>query len=327
MMKKLLTMAAGVMMAATVTAQGQFPTEYVGFMGSSGFSYDVVGVWDEIVQGKPGQGLGLVGPGVKTLTTKIDAEGFELPDVIYDFYPNGLVKAVRQEGGVNPQSNKKWTYHYNKQWQLMNVVSADGKVVYKYNYDDKGRLVKCIYANYNSEETDYKYDEQGKLTQIVKDGRIVMDYNKDGQMLKLSYAGDESSEPLTNKYDAQGRWKGYTQIVLDGMDEEFYTKLDLTLNYTTGSLPTSMILRTGECDPRTKAYKGTPETYTGRCTYQYDSHKNWTMWKQAGGSPSWTLNRTILYYTDEEVKQAVEQMETARKPAREEKKQEDLWEF
>lgn len=326
-MKKLSILATGLLMAATASAQGQFPTEYSACMENYSFDYGIRGVWDEIVQGKPGQGLGLVAPGVKQLKTHLGVQDFELPDVVYEFYPNGLLKTQWEEGGHNPGSNKIWTYNYDKQWRLQNVVGKDGQVVYKYHYDDSGRLVKMVDMFGGNDEAIYSYDEQGLLKQIVMSGNETFDFNKDGMMVKKTYLQNPDIDPLVEKYDQQGRWKGYTQIVLDGMDEEFYTKLEMTVNYQNGPLPTSMTFRTGECNPNTKAYVGTPSTSVNRCTYQYDDHKNWITWKATGGYPTWTFTRTISYYTDEEVKQALVDMEAARKPDKENMEQEGLWEF
>ncbi|MBR0274910.1 MAG: hypothetical protein IJQ76_01690 [Prevotella sp.] len=326
-MKKLFTMAAGLLLAATASAQGQFPTEYSGCLQSFGFNTEICGVWDEIVQGKPGQGLGLMAPGAKMVKTHLDAQDFSLPDEVHEFYPNGLLKAKRQEGGVQPESNFSYTYHYDKQWRLQNVTDKDGKVVFKYYYDEQGRLIKTVSDRGTYNEYTYNYDQQGLLKQVNHDNRQYFDYDKNGNMVKMHEKVDWESYPNNLKYDQQGRWKGYSQIVLDGMDELFYTKVELTVNYLNGPLPTSMTFRTGECNPKTNAYKGKPETYTNRCTYQYDSHKNWTSWKATGGYPTWTITRTISYYTDEEVKEALSQMEQARKPAEKQEQKEDLWEF
>ena len=55
--------AAAFVLSGALSAQGQFPTEYTLCIGiGETTSNDIRGIWDEVVQGKPGQGSGLVAP-------------------------------------------------------------------------------------------------------------------------------------------------------------------------------------------------------------------------------------------------------------------------
>lgn len=74
-----------------------------------------------------------------------------------------------------------------------------------------------------------------------------------------------------------------------------------------------------EINPKTKKNIGAQYTNNYESTFTFDSKGNWTKWKvkKISGnrydSESFTITRTITYYTDEEVKKAVSELEQARK--------------
>ena len=90
-----------------------------------------------------------------------------------------------------------------------------------------------------------------------------------------------------------------------------------------------------ENNPKTKKNIGAQYTNNYESTFTFDSKGNWTKWKvkKISGnrydSESFTITRTITYYTDEEVKKAVSELEQARKGSttNNNQKKEDLWEF
>lgn len=326
MRKKLFILAASLLSAATLSAQGQFPTEYVSSVTdlSEGLGRFVnenyCGVWDEIVQGKPGQGLGLVAPGAKVVTTHYSYNYFSSSDDVHEFYPNGLLKT--KKSGEN-----YFTFNYDKQWRLKNVVNND-KVVRTYDYDTNGKLTKLTYyydGGYSNEFV-YKYDASGNLMQINKDDVLAIDIKGNNIVKSVhKYYGT----PSTFKYDAQNRWIGSTYInEFDEGDFPIYVKDEVKFTYPNSPFPTSMAVTTGCVNDETYAYEDKPETRAYQCMYTFDDHQNWTTWKATGTEP-WTITRTISYYTDEEVKQAITEMEAARKAPsqKKEEKEEELWSF
>ena len=90
-----------------------------------------------------------------------------------------------------------------------------------------------------------------------------------------------------------------------------------------------------EINPKTKKNIGAQYTNNYESTFTFDSKGNWTKWKvkKISGnrydSESFTITRTITYYTDEEVKKAVSELEQARKGSttNNNQKKEYLWEF
>jgi YD repeat-containing protein len=330
MKKTLFIMAAALFATVSASAQEQYPTEYMCTITAlsegtgSFFGNNYCDVWDEVVRGKPGQGLGLVAPGAKIVKSKIETDGWAPFDWEHEFYPNGLMKA--QKG-----PNNSYTYNYDKQWRLKNVIDKDNKVVRTYNYDANGKLTKTIcYDGDYSKDFIYKYDASGNLIQINRDDVFVIEV-KGNNIVKSTQQYYEDI-PATFKYDAQNRWIASTYITCyDQEDVVFWGKDELKLNYAEGTMPTSVTIAAGYISEETyPSFQEKPENKTYRCTYTYDDHKNWTTWKATGTeSTPWTITRTISYYTDEEVKQALAEMEAARKAPsqKKEEKEEELWSF
>jgi len=328
MKKTLFIVAAALFAAVSASAQGQYPTEYVSSItnlseGLGRFiNENYCGVWDEIVQGKPGQGLGLVASGAKTVKTHYDFGYFSSSEDIHEFYPNGLLKAKKS-------GEDSFAFNYDKQWRLKNVVkNNNNKVVRTYEYDTNGKLTKLTYYydGGHSNEFVYKYDASGNLMQINKDDVLAIDI-KGNNIVKSEHK--YYATPAIFKYDAQNRWIGSTYVSeFDEGDFPIYVKDEVKFTYPKSPFPTSMGVTTGCVNDETYAYEDKPETRTYQCMYAFDDHQNWTTWKATGTEP-WTITRTISYYTDEEVKQALAEMEAARKAPsqKKEEKKEDLWEF
>lgn len=325
MKKRALTFVATLLLTAGAAfAQGQYPTVYSNLLNDVAFPWNLNHVWDDVVNGKPGQGLGIVAPGVKKIVSTINlGEDYAGPNKWeHEFYPNGLMKS-------DDAINGKHTYNYDNQWRLQNVVGKDGQVDYKYSYNQQHQLVKCIYTFMNYEYV-YTYGSDGKLSKIEQVGSERYSF-KDNQLVKTEFISEYATQlPITYTYDPQGRWKGYTSIVEDGMDEVFTFKTQVTYNYTgTNPFPNSVTKSVVEYDPKRKRNIGKPQVTTFRCTYTFDSKGNWTSWKATGGYGAWEITRTITYYTDEEVKAATAELEQARKGTTQDNGQrnEDLWEF
>ena len=314
--------------STSVLPEAQFPTVYGVTLSAFGFNWmdKVCNVWDETVRGLPGQGMSLKAPGAKKVVSKYNDSG-NYGEIIIEceLYPNGLLKSKSES--CNGGDKSVYTYNYDKQWRLQNILYKDGSVWFKYHYDQQGRLVK---STHSGEAYTYSYNNAGQLVTI--NGTDAPTFTiKDNQIVSLKFIG-EYEFPFTFTYDAQGRWKSDTHIIADGMDELIYVRTQVTLNYGngTGTLPVSMTCKSGEYDPKRKVNIGTPyPTQTVRCTYTYDSKGNWTSWKATGGSNPWTITRTISYYSDQEVDTALGAMRDARKAAtdKDSKKQEGLWEF
>lgn len=326
MKKRAMTFLAAILLTAGAAyAQGQYPTVYSSMINDVAFPWTMNHVWDDVVNGKTGQGLGLVAPGVKKIVSTINlGEDYAGPNKWeHEFYPNGLIKS-------DDALNGKHTYNYDNQWRLQNIARNNGEVEYKYIYNQQQQLVKCLYDGGVSDEYEYTYGADGKLSKIVKVGSERYSF-KDNQLVKTEFISEYATQlPITYTYDPQGRWKGYTSIVEDGMDEVFTFKTQITLNYTgTNPFPTSVTKSIVEYDPKRKRNIGKPDVTTFRCTYTFDSKGNWTSWKATGGYGAWHITRTITYYTDEEVKAATAELEQARKGATQDngQKKEDLWEF
>lgn len=325
MKKRALTFVATILLTAgTAFAQGIFPTVYSTMLGDNAFPWTLTHIWDETVRGECGQGLGLVTPGAKKIVTTIKrGEDWGGP-VTWEFelYPNGLMKCDNAQNG-------KHTYNYDNQWRLQNVAWGD-KIAYKYVYNQKNQLIQCIASVGVSDEFTFTYGPDGKLSKIVKVGSERYSYKND-QLVKTEFISEYATQlPITYSYDPQGRWKGYTSIVEDGMDEVFTFKTQVTYNYTgTNPFPTSVTKSVVEYDPKRKRNIGKPQVTTYRCTYTFDSKGNWTSWKATGGYGAWEITRTITYYTDEEVKAATAELEQARKGTTQDngQRKEDLWEF
>lgn len=325
MKKRIIQLVAAVALStAGASAQGFYPTAYHIAINDMYEMLEIHETWSDVVKGKPGQGLGLVKPGVKKVTAKID-NGPDMPSAewTYELHPNGLIKSDDAQNG-------RHTYNYDKQWRLQSIVDKDGKVEKRYIYDDKGRLKKYIHDMIIHNEYDYDYDANGNLTTIKK-GKTMTITVKDSAIAQVQFFNDYDMEtwPTVFTYDQQGRWKMYSSIVADGMDEIEIVRTQYTWNYGTGNLPIGLTRRQGVYDPKKKQYAGKPEVTNIACTFTLDSKGNWTGWKLKGGYINLNITRTIEYYNDDEVKAAVAEMEAARQGKKQpkEEKKEELWEF
>lgn len=326
--RKLIIMVTLLLMAGSANAQGQFPIVYY-TLGDLGFEQGYDYIWDEIIKGEPGQCLGLIAPGAKKITSTIIKD--EYPDeptkLEHELYPNGLMKCSKQGSGFT------FTYNYDNQWRLQNIIRDQGNnniSTYKYMYEKQHRLAKCIYSGGVDDEYVYNYDNNDNLLKIVKNNYNSF-YFKNSQLTQIGENSSESS--LMFIYDENGRYKGYTKIMPD-YDECTY-KTQLTYTYSgTSPFPSSITKRWGEYSPSRKNYVGTSYSIKYQSTFTFDSKGNWTKWrvkKVAGNGidyDSYTITRTITYYTDEEVKTALAELEKARNGSlQNDQKKEDLWEY
>ena len=327
MKKRLMTLIATLLTAAgSVSAQGQFPSVYKeGYMKLFGdaridFFYNT---WGEIINGMSGQCLGLKAPGAKKICSTIISD--EDPEYVkkceHELHPNGLMKKA-VDGTTK-------TFNYDKQWRLQNIMIKqegwDRETIYKYVYDKNNRLAMRI----DESETIYKYDANNNLTEIMV-GEIGPFCFKNNKLTQLKQ-GDFS---LTLSYDQQGRWTGCVKICPEY--DETTSKEQVTFKYTGNDIfPSSITKRTGKYNPRTKKEIRTYSLINYQSTFTFDSKGNWTKWrvKRVSGKgydhESFTITRTITYYTDEEVKKAVSELEQARKGSTTNGNQENesLWEF
>ncbi len=330
MKKRLIALFVTLLLiVGSISAQGQFPSVYnEGYMGLDGgrvicfFQY----YWGEIVSGTPGQCLGLKAPGAKKIISTItrDSGDDDSPKKSeYELYPNGLMKCAKDVGVK--------VFNYDTQWRLQNIMNnqGNGELICKYVYDKNNRLVKCIEDGANGEYI-YKYEENNALAEMTNNVQRYF-FNNDKFIKEFEMEGDYF---LSLTYDQQGRWTGYVEISPD-YDECTY-KTQVIFNYKGNEVfPSSITKRYGEFDLQTKKNVGTQYTNTYQSTFIFDSKGNWTKWKvkKLSGnlydSNSFTITRTITYYTDDEVKKAVAELEQARKGsvANGKQEKEDLWEF
>lgn len=294
-----------------VSAQGQFPSVYYqGYMGLGGGNLHFFHhFWGNIINGMPEQCLGLKEPGAKTIICSINydtEDGYSPRKIEFELYPNGLMKCYKSE------STK--TFNYDNQWRLQNMIEDQGGniITYKYIYDKSNRLTKCIENGVVSLEYIYKYDTNNYLTEMIKDSEHF--YFKSNKLIKET----EADCSISLSYDQQGRWTGYINIAPD-YDEGTY-KTQVTFKYKGDEvLPSSITKSVVEINPKTKKNIGEQYTNNYESTFTFDSKGNWTKWKvkKISGnrydSESFTITRTITYYTDEEVKKAVSELEQARK--------------
>lgn len=365
MKKRLMTLIATLLTAAgSVSAQG-FPSVYA-IMYCSARDYGDGNfhelftpsqyLWGENINGMPGQSLGLKASGAKTIcsttTSHLEPELEEDKNKEeYELYPNGLMKCVKSSLAIiyyyderyNPNGKyvlRRWstrTFNYDKQWRLQNITEnqSDGKnSIYKYIYDKNNRLAKCIYNGEVTDEYIYKYDANNNLTEIISGIRHF--YFKNNKLMKETFKDEESSVnvPLSYdlSYDQQGRWTGLIHITPDDVDSY---KTWLTLNYRGNDVFPSSVTDCGSWyDPKTKREYGSVERRDHQSTFTFDSKGNWIKWEYDDVSgdlddDGCTITRTITYYTDEEVKKAVSELEQARKGSTTSGNQENesLWEF
>ena len=271
----------------------------------------------------PGQSLGLKAPGAKTIISTITRDsGYDDPPkkIEHELYPNGLMKCAKDVGVI--------TFNYDKQWKLQNIMNNQGndELFCKYIYDKNNRLIKCI----GSREYIYKYDANSNLTEMTSNvERFFFKNNKPVKRTEI-----EGDCILTLSYDQQGRWTGYIEILPEY--DESTSKTQVTFNYKGNEVfPSSITIRRGEYDPKTKKNIGTQYVENYQSTFTFDSKGNWTKWRvkivsgNLYNSNSFTITRTITYYTDDEVKKAVSELEQTRKgsAANGNQKEEELWEF
>ncbi len=321
MKKKLFLLVAVALSTAGASAQWSFPTAYQNMIPDVN-NFELHHIWSDMVMGKPSQGLGLLNPGAKKIVTKIESEVYDFTPVwTYELYPNGLTKS-------DDATNGKHTYNYDKQWRLQSITDKDGKVAFRYIYDADKRLKQCIYEGGIHEEYAYEYDSKGALTAIKKGQNTYT--IKDSCYVQYDFKDpDFETWPTKFVFDQKKRLKTFDSIVIDGMDEPIIVKTQITWNFGTGKFPTGITRRLGEFNPKKNIFIGKPEVKNCQYTFTYDSKGNWTSWKQTGGYPKFTITRTITYYTDEEVKAAVAEMEASRQAKKEpkEEKKEEMWEF
>ena len=317
MKKYLFCLAALLFSSSSIFAQANCPTYYANYMKDSGMSWMVKFIIGDIPQGNHPSALGFNAPGVKTISMKANDTDCPTCDikVIGEFYPNGLIKTLDGQ-----------TFNYDKQWRLQNIVDKEGKVAYKYFYNSKG-LLERVNSDFEGEWV-YTYDENNKPTSVYCEMRHIRYTFKDGRVAEAKEIQDWETFPQTFKYDPQGRFKGYDCILFEGDDYATYREVAWT--YVQGSLPVSITQRVWCYDTETKRKLGKAEIWNSRCTYTKDSKGNWLTWKATcanNSSFSWDFKRTLTYYTDEEVKTALAEMEAAKNPSKGEDKKEEMWEF
>ena len=285
----------------------EFPIEY--FDKAGNIAHESYRVWDEIVRGLPGQGLSIKAPGVKQIVAITPDSPGQYKE-IWDFYPNGLMKSKLHYDEDNDKVNayNSYDFKYDSQWRLQSIVDKEGKVVSAYNYDKEGKLISSNH-DYKG-ECKYIYDNAGNLTRIDCDDYLTLTV-KNNKVVCFQ-DNREGNFPLYATYDEKGRWTGEKSIFPDGMDEVFYLKQEHKINYDKDGMPVSSTWSSVEYDPEKKVEIGETMVTSTKYTYTYDDKGNWTSWTGKEGDTEWTIKRTITYYTDQEVEEALEAMKKAR---------------
>ena len=301
---------AGQQESENIVQEPEFPIEY--FDKAGNIAHESYNVWDEIVRVLPGQGLSIKAPGVRQIIA-ISPDSPGEYKVIWDFYPNGLRKSKIRYDEDNDKVNayNSYDYKYDSQWRLQSIVDKEGKVVSTYTYDKEGKLISSNH-DYKG-ECKYIYDNAGNLTRIDCGDNMTLTI-KNNKVVCLQY-NTEGNFPIYATYDEKGRWTGEKSILPDGMDEVFYFKQEHKVNYDKDAMPVSRTWSSVEYDPEKKEEIGETDVYTTIYTYTYDDKGNWTSWTGKEGDTEWTIKRTITYYTDQEVEEALEAMKKARDAA------------
>ncbi len=109
---------------------------------------------------------------------------------------------------------KQWNYEYSEKGELIKIVeknftsseSGEFSVMGTYEFDTKGRL-----SSYNSEfnKTTYSYTKDGKLDKKVLEASDIKitdkyDYDKAGNLVKVSNTGDAATIIDDIKYNSSG---------------------------------------------------------------------------------------------------------------------------
>lgn len=109
---------------------------------------------------------------------------------------------------------RQWNYEYSPKGIVVKIEekvfssseSGEFSVVGSYEFDDKGRL-----SSYNTEfnKTTYSYNTNGKLDKKILDASDVKitekyDYDKAGNLVKISNTGDAATIVVDIKYNASG---------------------------------------------------------------------------------------------------------------------------
>lgn len=297
------------------SAQGAWPIYYNQLIGNTIFDAPIMDtqfIWDEVVRQEQGMCQNIVKPGVKKIVICTDAADTNPNSLVCEFYPNGLIKTF-----------DRYTFNYNRRWQLTNIMYDDGEIAAYYSYDtETSRLTKTIC---NSYVYTYNYDQQGNLESISKGVERVLGV-KNNQLTKLNLFGE-----VEYSYDASGRISG-KKYLDEGMDD-FTWYCEVSYAYNSGfNMPSTITTKRWDYDWETERKTGTPQTSVTNCLYKFDDCGNWIQWqistKQYGESVTVTVNRDITYYSDEEVKTALEQLEASRKPTEEApQEEEELWSY
>lgn len=262
-------------------------------------------VWDEIVQGKTGQGQGLPVPGAKRIVYKIDDKDYMNPEeFVTEFYANGLTKSI---GWIN--GSKKLVFNYDKQWRIQNISGNEGEFR-KYVYNEHGKLTTSYHE---SEKYVYHYDANGNLTEILRgNSETYIFKNNHLSEIRTNLEYPYEVFPMTFRYDSNGNCIGSTKIAWDGIDDGALGKNEISIIYNEKGFPGTLINKGGEYNSSKKIYVGKPYVYTYRSRYSYDTKGNWTSWSVANNGVEFTVTRTFEYYSDEEVKVAIAEMELAK---------------
>ena len=112
----------------------------------------------------------------------------------YEYYPDGMLKAVNYPQLANGSSMRTEYTYDNINWlkTMKNMLGSQVITQYSYNYDNKGNIISITE---NAQTTNYTYDVLNRLTGIQRpDGKqISYQYDTRGNRV-LSSANDKSLE-------------------------------------------------------------------------------------------------------------------------------------
>jgi hypothetical protein len=323
-MKKLFSIMFAVVASMTASAQCNWPIYYNNLfqgIGSPEVTSDIQFVWDQTVYQDLAMGQDLVAkPGVKKVVARTNAVDVGPMEIVSEFYANGLIKSIDTGNGT------AYTYHYDKKWHLQYITNKEGDIKVKYSYDSKGQLVSSFI---DAMEYLYIYYTNGKLSQIRRKSDGMTFDVKDNMVVCQKWV-DEQLPTQNYSYDQQGRIVEKSFMDWGGDDMCFFYEISYKYG-PTSTMPVSIAQRMYDYDWDTGKKMGKPDVSSYMCTYERDLFGNWTTMKVSAGTARINLKvtRSFIYYTNDEVKKAVADMEAARNPnaGKAEKKEETLWEF
>ncbi len=243
------------------------------------------------------------------------------PDTVY-YTPEGniarlCIPAIKASGMETGPERVEISYFadgkINSMYRFSRSQFADGfkdrKDITRYEYNNKGDLVKEVFNMYMLEagnweqqssfidqvDMSYDYNAEGILESAheqIFEGLLY--YNKNGLLSKISRNGYSPDYVYT--YDANDRLATFSAMVEeDGMDETDYYKLDVKITRNENGEIVSCVRTQHTCNSKwVITRKGTPKTY--KVAYTHDAQGNWTKATITRGQIVMaTITRTFTY--------------------------------